>query len=336
MNSPFQTLVLAAGKGTRMKSLLAKVLHQVYFAPMIHHVLKATELLHPHQQIIVVGHQQERVKEVLGDYDVVFAEQKEQLGTGHAVLSAERLMRETGGTVMIICGDTPLIRSSTLRKMLDHHRDFKGILSVMTTIVDNPANYGRIISAADGSLLRIVEEKDATSEQRRIREINGGIYCVNVDFLCKALHQVGTDNKQGEVYLTDIVEIANNSGIFVRRFVCEDSNEILGVNSRRELALAHEVLQLRYLYELMDSGVTVYQPQTVTVESTVNVGPDTIIHPNTVIRGDTEIGRDCIVESMSCLDNCRLGDGVTIGASSYLRNVTIDSFDKVSPCTEKV
>jgi len=315
MKNLFQILVLAAGKGTRMKSSLAKVLHQVYFEPMIHHVLQATSPLKPDQQRIVVGHQQERVRESLVDYDVVFVEQKEQLGTGHAVLAAEELMRKSGGTVMILCGDTPLIRSTTLQKMIEGHVAANSVLTVMTTIVDNPTNYGRIISAADDSLMKIVEDKDASSQQKKICEINGGIYCVDVDFLCNALHQVGTDNQQGEVYLTDIVVIANKSDILVQKFVCSDSKEILGVNSRRELALAHEILQLRFLYGLMDAGVTIYQPETVTIESTVSVGPDTIIYPNVILRGDTKIGCDCVVESLSYLDNCRIGDGVTIGST---------------------
>ncbi len=312
---------MAAGKGTRMKSSLAKVLHQVYFVPMVHHVLNATKALNPVQQIVVVGHQQQRVKEALVDYDLVYAEQKEQLGTGHAVLSAENLISNKGGMVLILCGDTPLIKAATLQAMIDNHIAGQSVLSVMTTIVDNPADYGRIISNDDNLLVRIVEEKDASSKQKKICEINAGIYCVDVDFLYNALHQVGTDNQQGELYLTDIVEIANNSGISVHKFVCPDSTEILGVNSRRELSLAHEVLQLRYHYELMDSGVTIYQPGSVTIESTVNIGPDTVIYPNVVLRGETVIGRDCIIESLSYLNNCLIGDEVTISAATCLQNV---------------
>ena len=318
-----QIVILAAGKGTRMKSSLAKVLHQVYFVPMVHHVLNATKALNPAQQIVVVGHQQEKVKAALADYDLVYAEQKEQLGTGHAVLSAENLIRNKGGMVLILCGDTPLIKAATLQAMIDDHVAGQCKLTVMTTIVDNPANYGRIISADADSLVQIVEEKDASTEQKKICEINAGIYCVDVDFLYNALHQVGTDNQQGEVYLTDIVEIANNSGIIVRKFVCADNTEILGVNSRRELSLAHEVLQLRYHYELMDSGVTIYQPDTVTIESTVKVGPDTVIYPNVILLGDTVIGRDCIFESLSYLKNCRISDGVTISAGTCLKNVNM-------------
>jgi bifunctional UDP-N-acetylglucosamine pyrophosphorylase/glucosamine-1-phosphate N-acetyltransferase len=319
-----------------MKSSLAKVLHQVYFAPMIHHVLNATKELKPSQQIVVVGHQQERVKEALVDYDLVYAEQKEQLGTGHAVLSAEELMREKGGVVMILCGDTPLITSASLQAMIDGHVGGQSVLTVMTTIVEDPVNYGRVISAADNSLLQIVEEKDASLQQKKICEIYAGIYCVDVEFLCNSLQQVGTDNQQGEVYLTDIVEIATKSGITVQKFVCDDSNEILGVNSRRELALAHDALQLRYLQELMDSGVTVYQPDTVTVESTVKVGSDTIIYPNVILRGETIIGSECVVDSLSYLDNCRIGDNVVIGADTCLKDIEIESFTRVKPCTRKM
>ncbi len=333
MTNFMQILVLAAGKGTRMKSSLAKVLHQVYFSPMIHHVLKATKELNPSQQIVVVGHQRERVKDALADYDLVYAEQNEQLGTGHAVLSAEELMRNKGGVVMILCGDTPLITSATLQAMIDQHVVGQNMLTVMTTIVDNPVNYGRIISSVDDSLLQIVEEKDATPQQKNICEINAGIYCVDVDFLCNALHQVGTDNQQGEVYLTDIVEIANKCGVTVHKYVCGDSSEILGVNSRRELALAHDILQLRFHHELMDSGVTIYQPNTVTIEPNVKVGPDTIIYPNVILQDHTEIGCECVVGSLSCLENCRIGDRAVIGSSTYMKNFIIKNDEVIAPCT---
>lgn len=239
-------LVLAAGKGTRMKSAKAKVLHDVFFVPMIHHVLDALAPLPLAETIVVTGHQSQEVRDSLESYDLLFAYQEEQLGTGHAVLAArELLVNLQSGAVLILCGDTPLIRTETLQEMLVQHFNQSARLTVMTTILDDPTNYGRIITDQQGNILRIVEEKDASVVQKKIQEINAGIYCVNIDFLYDALNRVGTDNQQGEIYLTDIIEIAEKSGLRVNKFICHDSDELLGVNSRGDLAVANKRLQER-------------------------------------------------------------------------------------------
>jgi bifunctional UDP-N-acetylglucosamine pyrophosphorylase / glucosamine-1-phosphate N-acetyltransferase len=317
-------LILAAGKGTRMKSSRAKVLHEVFFAPMLQHVLDAVQPLAPRQTIIVIGHQGDQVKAAIEDYPVVFSEQHQQLGTAHAVLAAEGHLRlvETG-TVMILCGDTPLIRPETLRQMVAEHFAKCTPLSVMTTLLADPVNYGRIVTDVAGNLLRIVEEKDASPAEREIREVNAGIYCVEIRFLLAALRKVDATNKQGEFYLTDIVGIANKEGHAVNRFLCSDPDEVLGVNSRQELALAHAGLQQRRNRELMAAGVTILQPESTFVEKQVRIGCDTILHPGAHLQGRTVIGSGCSIGPYALLRDTVVADGATVGAFSRLAGTHI-------------
>ena len=238
-------LVLAAGLGTRMKSSRAKVLHEVLSKPMILHVMNTIKALNLDQTYVVVGHQREKVAELISEYKADCIIQEQQLGTGHAVLCAEKELHSIGGNVLILSGDVPLIRAATLQTMLADHAQNKPALTLMTTMLEDPTNYGRIMRNSQGGILGIVEEKDATAEQREIKEINAGIYCVDVGFLFKALKKVGTDNKQGEVYLTDIVKIAIDVGLQVDTFSGASSEEVLGINSRKELAEANRYLQHR-------------------------------------------------------------------------------------------
>lgn len=327
--TPVYAVVLAAGKGTRMKSDKAKVLHEVFFMPMIYHVMDALRPLDFSETLVVVGHQGKEVEASLSIMKPTFILQEAQLGTGHAVLATEKILGGRKGTVFILCGDTPLIQSATLKAMLSQHRDSAVALTLMTTELADPTNYGRIISAPDGSVLQIVEEKDADPDQKSIREINAGIYCVDSTFLFEALAKVGTDNKQREMYLTDVVKIARQSGLKISRFVCRDSAEILGVNSRVELAEANATLQNRRNRELMLSGVTMYQPQTISIEKTVSVGPDTVISQNTQITGNTTIGKGVLIGPFSMLHDCRIEDGVAIGAYSHLKGVHVTDGSQV-------
>ena len=311
-------LILAAGKGTRMKSAIAKVLHEVFYAPMLHHVLDAMAPLRLERTIVIIGHQHEQVEAALRGYPVTPVVQREQLGTGHAVLCAEESLRGAGGVLLILCGDTPLIRTATLAAMLASHQEQAMPLTVMTTALVEPAGYGRIIRNSQGEFEKIVEEKDASSAERRITEINAGIYCVDLPFIFNALARVGTDNNQGERYLTDIVAIARGEGRQVNMFCCADSMEVLGVNSRLELAEAHRQLQLRRNAELMLAGVTLLAPDTISVQPGVTIGPDTCIHPNVHLTGSTRVGRHCIIAPNTVLHDCRIGDNVTIGPLSLL------------------
>ena len=238
-------LVLAAGLGTRMKSSRAKVLHEVQSKPMILHVMDTIKNLSLDHTYVVVGHQKENVAALLDGYQASCIIQEEQLGTGHAVLCAEEELRSIGGTVLILSGDVPLIRAETLQAMLAEHAQNEPVLSLMATTLDDPTNYGRIVRNNQGGLQGIVEEKDASAEQKEIKEINAGIYCAEISFLFEALKKVGTDNKQGEIYLTDIVKIAIDAGLGVDVFSGASSEEVLGINSRHELAAANEYLQHR-------------------------------------------------------------------------------------------
>ena len=243
IDHPVYGLVLAAGLGTRMKSSKAKVLHEVLDKPMILHVMDTIKNLSLDHTYVVVGHQKEKVSGLVKDYQAGCIVQEEQLGTGHAVLCAEKELTGIGGSVLILSGDVPLIRAETLQAMLADHARNNPALTLMTTTMDDPTNYGRIVRSSQGTLLGIVEEKDATIEQKKIREINAGIYCAEIPFLFEALKKVGTDNKQGEIYLTDIVKIAIDAGLQVDSFSGASSEEVLGINSRDELARANGYLQ---------------------------------------------------------------------------------------------
>jgi bifunctional UDP-N-acetylglucosamine pyrophosphorylase/glucosamine-1-phosphate N-acetyltransferase len=316
-------IVLAAGKGTRMKSDLAKVLHPVFFAPMICHVLAAVQHLAPVETVVVTGHQAEQVEEVLAAYPVKFARQSEQLGTGHAVLIAEESLRGKTGVALILCGDTPLIRPETLQAMVASHLLQQRALSVMTTIVPDPTHYGRIVTNFQGGIERIVEEKDATAVERALCEVNAGIYCVDLAFLFAALKKVGTDNKQGEVYLTDIVAIARSHGLDVGRFVCPDPLEITGVNSRVELARANMIMQQRRNQDLMLAGVTMIHPDSIFVEDSVVIGRDTEIHSHCVLAGKTVIGAFCRLDPFCKLIDCRVEDRMVVKSFSDLIKQTV-------------
>jgi bifunctional UDP-N-acetylglucosamine pyrophosphorylase/glucosamine-1-phosphate N-acetyltransferase len=326
-------LVLAAGKGTRMKSDRPKVLHEAFFSPMIHHVLDVLQPICLAKNIVVTGHQRQLVEGALRGYPISFVHQSQQLGTGHAVLACEGELRSHQGSVLILCGDTPLVKTETIQQFLRVHLESASLLTVMTTTVAKPDNYGRIVSDEHGNIVRIVEEKDATPTQKEIREINAGIYCVDAQFLFEALRRVGTDNMQGEVYLTDIVAIAVGDGVHVHKFCCPDSEEILGVNSRRELAQAHSVLQQRYLGMLMDCGVTIIQPESVTIERTVTIGNDSVIYPNTSLTGVCNIGSGVRIDSFVKIQDCTIGNCVHIGSFTHLQQTHIPSWSTVAPHT---
>jgi bifunctional UDP-N-acetylglucosamine pyrophosphorylase/glucosamine-1-phosphate N-acetyltransferase len=298
---------------------------------MILHVLEAVAPLYLDRTMVVVGHQQERVREALRDYKVFFAVQEEQLGTGHAVLCARGGLAESNGTVLILCGDIPLIRPATLRAMLDAHAESGGVLTVMTTRLDDPSHYGRIVRHPDGRLARIVEERDASPKEKEIREINGGVYCARADFLFDALARVTTNNSQNEVYLTDIVAIANRDGHGVMAFHTDDSLAILGVNSRAELALAHAELQKRRNQELMREGVSLVDPATIAVQKGVMIGNDTVIHPGVRITGRTRIGTGCTIEPFTLLHDCEIGDRAIIGPFSMLTNRRVNADERIPP-----
>ncbi|BCL59656.1 hypothetical protein DGMP_03490 [Desulfomarina profundi] len=330
---PLSTIILGAGKGTRMKSQKAKVLHTVFFSPMIEHVINAVSPLNPDKIIVVVGHQQEDVKKTLKSFPLQFAEQTEQYGTGHAVLATRSLLTEAEGNVMILCGDTPLVENETLIRMYEKHVSTQAVITLMTTMLDDPTHYGRILSDENNRIAGIVEEKDASAKEREIKEINAGIYCVKTDFIFHALDQVGMDNSQGEMYLTDIVSIAVNNKKKVERFLTPHPSEILGVNSRVELAQAHKILQKRRNTELMRQGITMYSPDSISISSDSSIGRDCILSGEIEITDNTIIGKSCTIGRGVILRNCSIGDQVTIGPYSCLYGMTLPADTNVAPHT---
>jgi len=330
--STVTAIILAAGKGTRMKSTKAKVLHDVFFKPMLHHVMDAVLATEVDKTAVVVGHQHERVIQSLHGYSFIPITQAEQLGTGHAVLCAEKACMDAG-TILILCGDTPLIRPETLNAMITHHREMNSTLTLMTTLVQDPFGYGRIITNDNEQVMAIVEEKDADPQQRQIGEINAGIYLVDREFLFSALKQVGTDNSQGEVYLTDIVAIANRQGHTVNRFIHPDAIDVLGVNSRVELAQAHAELQRRRNTELMLAGVTMYGPETTYIAQGIEIGRDTVIYQNVQIIGSSSIGIGCIIEPGVFIHDCIVANNAHIGAWSTLHKWDVQPSEFIVPRT---
>ncbi|MDO5674268.1 MAG: NTP transferase domain-containing protein [bacterium] len=328
-------IVLAAGKGTRMKSAQAKVLHQIFYRPMLRHVLDAALAAGLEQIAVVVGHQQEAVQAVLSDLPVKTVLQAEQRGTGHAVLCAEAACAGLD-QILILCGDTPLIRAETLAAMLAQHQTEQPALTLMTTTLPQPFGYGRILRSATDEVQAIVEEKDAGEEERAISEINAGIYIADAAFLFAALAQVGTDNSQGEIYLTDIVAIARREGRRVQAFVHQEAMDVLGVNSRVELAQAEVALQERRNLELMRSGVSMLCPHTTRVAPGCTIGQDSILHGRVSIEGASSLGPGCVVEQGVVLRDCRLGTAVRIGANSVLIGRHVADGAEIAPLSRSL
>lgn len=329
-SSPLSIVILAAGKGTRMKSSKAKVLHELFFAPMIQHVVNVVLPLKPIRTVIVVGHQGLEVEKAVRHLGCEFVVQEQQLGTGHAVLASKNAIKEENCTVMILCGDTPLIRTETLSKMFSEHVNRQATLTLMTTILEDPSNYGRIIASVDGQLLGIVEQKDASPEQLQLREVNAGIYCVDKSFLFPALQKVDMNNSQKEVYLTDIVRQAVDAGHTVEKFIAPSPTEVLGVNSRIELADAQRELQLRRNRDLMMQGVTIFNPEAVSVSPDTCIGNDTVLEAGVRIFGGSKIGNSVTIGQGAILQNCQVGDHAVIGSYACLSGIPVAA-DMVIP-----
>ena len=326
-------LILAAGLGTRMKSDKAKVLHEVLFKPMLIHVLDTIKILNLDHTYVIVGHQKEKVAALVAGYPASCIIQEKQLGTGHAVLCAENALGRTGGTVLILSGDVPLIQAESLKAMLASHAESQPSLTLMTTTLDDPKNYGRIVRDRHGRLQEIIEEKDATGSQKKIREINAGIYCAEIPFLFKALKKVGRDNKQGEIYLTDIVKIAIDMGQQVNIYSGAGGEEVLGINSRSELAAANKYLQHQKNRQLMADGVSLIDPETVFIQQEVQIGRDTVVHANVQISGKTIIGSNCSIGPGVVLHDCHIGDNAVIAPFSSLASCRIQDNETVAPHT---
>ena len=326
------TIILAAGKGTRMKSDLVKVLHPILGLPMLSYSIELSlNEVKAKKTVVVVGHQADRIQEMFRNSKIDFALQKEQLGTGHAVLQALPFLRSFAGTVLILCGDVPLVKGETLRSFIDSYNRDESALSVLTTVVEKPLGYGRIFRNSQGWVEKIVEEKDASEEQRMIREINTGMFCVRASFLTQGLKEIGKENAQGEYYLTDLVEIAKKKGLRCSAHVAADSLEVMGINTRVDLAIANERLRQEKLKGLMISGVTILDPKTTYVDRTVEVGKDTLLYPNCHLQGTTRIGERCVIESGAKILDSIIGDEVTIRSNSVITESKIEEGASIGP-----
>ena len=324
-----KSIILAAGKGTRMKSDTPKVLHQIFNKTLLGYVIDAvnnTKLAD--ENYVIVGHQAEKVEEYVNEHydNAKTVLQSPQLGTGHAVSMVCPYLEEFEGEVIILCGDTPLITSDTLKTFIAGHRELNSDITVMSAVFDNPTNYGRIVRNADGSLNSIVEEKDATVEQKAIKEINAGIYCLNWAKVKNSFSQLKTNNAQGEYYLTDIIKWGNENGLSVNAHILERNEEIYGINSKINLAEATKIMNNRTLNRLMSEGVTIVDPSSTWIDEETEIGKDTIIYPSTYIEGKNKIGSHCKIGPFAHLrGDVVLEDYVKVGNFVEVKKAIIKS-----------
>ena len=315
-----KSIILAAGKGTRMKSQTPKVLHEIFNKPLLGYVIDNVKNI-VDESFVIVGHHAEEVeKYVQKNYkNVKTVLQSPQLGTGHAVSMACPYLNCFDGQVVILCGDTPLITEKTLREFIEFHNQNNSDITVMSTIFENPTNYGRIVRESDNSLKCIVEEKDATPEEKEIKEVNAGIYCLNWAKIKDVFSQLTSNNAQGEYYLTDIISWGKKQGLKVNAYILENSDEIYGINSRQNLAFATKLMNNRKLNDLMDNGVTIVDPSSTWISEDTKIGADTVIYPSTYIEGKNSIGCNCKIGPCAHLrgdveiaDNCKIGNFVEV------------------------
>ncbi|HKV36522.1 MAG TPA: bifunctional UDP-N-acetylglucosamine diphosphorylase/glucosamine-1-phosphate N-acetyltransferase GlmU [Pyrinomonadaceae bacterium] len=332
---PLNVLVMAAGLGTRMKSNRAKVLHELGGRPLIAHVVRTAQTLDPGTILVIVGHQAEEVEQaVLSEVGELasFAIQVQQRGTGDAVESARRQLEDSGSLVLLLSGDVPLIRAETLRKLIEQHRATDAACTILAVRLENPTGYGRIIRDEDGRFEKIVEQKDASEEERKVREINSGIYCFESKDLFEALKRIEPKNQQGEYYLTDVAEILNSGGRKVEVFIHTDPREVSGINTRAELAEFENLLRRNAVRRLMlEAGVTFIDPSHAYISPEAEIGRDTVIYPNVAIEGNTVIGENCVIRSGARISNSKLGDNVTIKDHSLIVDSEIASNCSVGP-----
>lgn len=313
-------VVLAAGQGTRMKSKLYKVLHPVCGKPMVKHVVDTLADMQVKDVVVVVGHGADTVKETLGD-SVAYALQAEQLGTAHAVSQAVPFLTDKTGTTLLLYGDVPLLSRETLQELLNYHVEQQAAATVLTAVLPDPTGYGRIVRNEAGEVVRIVEHKDATPEERAIQEINTGIYCYKNEQLLQAISQVKNDNAQKEYYVTDCVAILRDAGQKVLAFEAADPDETMGVNDRVQLSFAETYMRKRINERHMRNGVTIIDPASTYIEADVEIGADTLIQPGTHLRGKTVIGQDVVLGPQADLTNVQVGDEVVISYSVLVDSV---------------
>lgn len=326
-------IVLAAGKGTRMKSTRAKVLHPIAGRPMLHYPLQTARATGCERILVVVGHQRAEVEQAVAAEDVAFVVQEQQLGSGHAVTVCEEALAHFNGDVLILCGDVPFITIATLERFMDAHIQADAVVSVLSVHLENPHGYGRIVRGSGGEVHAIVEHRDATAPQLLIHEINTGIYCCKAPFLFSALKQVGTDNKQAEYYLPDIIAIGRTSGLIVQAIATEAWWEVEGINDRTGLARAEERMQALIQQRHMLAGVSILQPSSTYIDDQVEIGREVTLHPGTILRGKTGIGNKSTIGAGCVLVNAAIGNNVHMGPSCVIEDAEIQNDARIRPCT---
>lgn len=319
-------VILAAGEGKRMRSRQPKVLHPLCGRPLIAYPLRTARVL-ADRIVLVVGLDADGVRAAAGP-DVRIVEQRERLGTGHAVLETRPACGK--GTILVLPGDVPLLSSETLERLLKHHRKTGAVATVLTAVVDRPQGYGRILRQG-GRVKRIVEDRDATDDQKKIREINTSVYCFEARRLWKALAEVRPDNDQGEYYLPDVIAILAKAGGRIEALAAPDPVEALGINDRKQLAAVAGIQRRRILDRVMAEGVTILDPASTYIEDTVTIGPDTTVYPHVLIEGTTTIGSDCVIASGCHITESRLGGGVKLKPYCVLTEATVEDEAELGP-----
>ena len=338
-NRQLDVLILAAGLGTRMRSNLAKVLHKVDNRPLINHVCRTATTLAPRKIYVVIGHQGEDVKhavlEELDEEHAVFVWQKQQLGTGDAVNAAREFLENEDSTLLILSGDVPMIRAETLAALVQQHHNHRGkgaACTILTVKLDDPTGYGRIVRDEEGLFDKIVEQKDATEEEKTVNEINSGIYCFDTKKLFDSLSKVQNNNAQGDYYLTDVPKLLRESGEDIAIYRHNDVHEIEGVNNRVQLADMERILCRRTIKRMMlDYGVTFIDPKNTYVSEQAGIGRDTVIYPNVTIEGDTRIGDGCTIRSGTRISNSKIGYAVEVLDNCLIVNSEISNQCTVGP-----
>ncbi|RLB67496.1 MAG: bifunctional UDP-N-acetylglucosamine diphosphorylase/glucosamine-1-phosphate N-acetyltransferase GlmU [Deltaproteobacteria bacterium] len=330
MSRKLAAVILAAGQGTRMKSDLPKVLHPVAGKSMLSHVVETARALDAAPIVPVIGHRADLVRTEMGNENLIFALQSEQLGTGHALQCAEASLRAFEGDLMLLCGDVPLLRDDTLQALLHHHRKNSASITILTALMADPTGYGRIIRGPNG-VERIVEEKDASSTERQVNEINTGIYLFRAPEVFDFLQKLDNQNAQGEYYLTDVVAAARKAGERVEALLVENAEEAMGINDRVQLAQAGGIMRQRINEIHQRAGVTLIDPAATYIDPDVVIGPDTLIHPGVHLRGKTIIGSNCEIEPGVVVTDCTIGDHAHLKPGSVLSESILGDSCAVGP-----
>jgi len=323
-------VILAAGQGTRMKSAKPKVLHPLAGQPLVQYPLRLAAELGCRQRVLVVGHAAEQVRQELAAEDVQFAVQAEQLGTGHALLCAAEALADFRGTLLLLCGDVPLLRRESLAELLLSHQRSGAMVSVLTARVENPYGYGRVIREGD-LLTKIVEQKDASAAERQVLEINTGIYAFTAPYLFETLARVGCDNAQGEYYLTDVVAATRAAGHKVGAVLLADAEEALGINDRQQLAVAEAAMRRRINRQHMLAGVSLPDPEATYIDVAVRIGLDTTVFPGAHLRGETVIGSNCLIEPGAVITDSLIGDRVHVKPGTVMAEAQIGTDCALGP-----